>query len=371
MEKIIIVTTLLATLPIAVQSIDVYFGTYTHANVSEGIYHATFNLKTGKLSPADLTFASSSPTFLEIHPSGKFLYAVSERNPGAVSAYAIDSKTKKLTFINKSSSQGIGPCHLCISCDGRFLLVANYSSGSVASIPINQDGSLASAASSIQHTGTSVNPERQNGPHAHSINLSPDNRFAYVADLGIDKIMIYQMEAETGRLLPNNPPEVKIKPGAGPRHLSFDPLGKYAYLINELDETMIVFRHEAKTGNLIEIQTISTLPEGFSGVSTCAEVRVHPSGKFLYGSNRGHDSIVIYRINTATGTLTRLGFQTNGIHTPRNFNIDPSGQFCLVGNQDTDTVLVFRINQETGMLEPTDQIIKVGSPVCVRFLWDH
>jgi len=368
MEKFIMVTSLLAMQTLAAQPIDVYFGTYNKIGFPEGIYHAVLDLKTGSLSSPELACTASNPSFIEIHPNSKFLYAVTGSNPGEVGAFAIEPKTKKLKLLNKSSSEGNGPCHLSISADGSVLLVANYGSGSVASIPINKDGSLAEPASSMQHIGSSVNPKRQKEPHAHSINLSPDNRFAYVADLGLDKIMIYKLDSKSGRLLQNDPPEIKIKHGAGPRHLSFGPDGKYAYLINELDETIIAFAQDSKSGKLSEIQTISTLPEGFVGTSYCAEVRVHPSGKFLYGSNRGHDSIVIYKINPESGTLTLLGFQNSGIKNPRNFNIDPTGQFCTVANQDSDTVIVFRINQETGLLEPTEQVIKIGKPVCVRFL---
>lgn len=368
MEKLIMMATLLATQALAAQSIDVYFGTFKKADFPEGIYHAVLDLKTGSLSSPELAGAAANPGFIEIHPNAKFLYAVTKDNPGAVGAYAIEPETKKLKLLNKSSSGGKGPCHLSISADGRVLLVANYGSGSVASIPINADGSLAAPASAMQHIGSSVNPQRQKEPHAHSINLSPDNRFAYVADLGLDKIMIYKLDSKSGRLLPNDPPEIKIKPGAGPRHFSFGPNGKFAYLINELDETIVAFAHDSKSGKLSEIQTISTLPEGFAGASYCAEVRVHPGGKFLYGSNRGHDSIVIYQINPEKGTLTLLGFQNSGIKNPRNFNIDPTGQFCIVANQDADTVIVFRINQGTGLLEPTGQAIKIGKPVCVRFL---
>ncbi|MEI8139278.1 MAG: lactonase family protein [bacterium] len=361
-------SSLLSLQALTAQSIDVYFGTYTKPNSAEGIYHATFYLKTGRLSAPDLSCVTPSPTFIEIHPNSKFLYAVSERDPGAVSSFKIESESKKLKLINKAATGGKGPCHLCISRDGRTLLVANYGGGSVASIPINNDGSLSEAVSVIQHTGSSVNHQRQQEPHVHSVNLSPDSRFAYVADLGIDKIMIYTLEAQFSRMLSGEPAEIKIKPGAGPRHLSFDPAGKFAYLINELDNTIIVFAHEAKSGNLAEIQTIPTLPKGYSGTSICAEVRVHPNGKFLYGSNRGHDSIAIYNIHPKNGTLTLIGFQNTGIKTPRNFNIDPTGQFCLVANQDANTVIVFRINQETGMLEPTTEVIKIGTPVCVRFM---
>jgi 6-phosphogluconolactonase len=362
-------TTALPTLhALTAKSLDVYFGTYTKPNSAEGIYHATFNLETGRLSSPDLSCVTPSPTFIAIHHNTKFLYAVSERDPGAVSAFAIDFGAKKLKLINKSYTGGKGPCHLCISSDGRTLLVANYGGGSVASIPINNDGSLSDATSVIQHTGSSVNPQRQQEPHVHSVNLSPDNRFAYVADLGIDKIMIYKLVAESSRLLPGEPAEIKVKPGAGPRHLSFDPGGKFAYLINELDNTIIVFAHDANSGNLTAIQTISTLPEGYAGTNICAEVRVHPNGKYLYGSNRGHDSLAIYEIHPEKGTLTLLGFQNTGVKTPRNFNIDPSGQFCVVANQDANTVIIFRINQETGILEPTDEVIKIGTPVCVCFM---
>ncbi|MFZ2656943.1 MAG: lactonase family protein [Victivallales bacterium] len=349
-------------------SLDVYFGTYDKPGLSEGIYHAVLDLKTGSLSSPELAAPASNPTFLEIHPNSRFLYSVTERDPGAVSAFAINHVTKKLKLVNSSSSCGKGPCHLSVSANGGILLVANYGSGSVASIPIKKDGSLAEPASCIQHAGSSVNPRRQMEPHAHSINFSPDNRFAYVADLGIDKIMIYRIDPESSRLVKNDPSEIKIKPGAGPRHFTFSPNGKFAYLINELDGTIVVFVHDPKNGNISEIQTISTLPEGFSGTSICAEVKVHPNGKFLYGSNRGHDSIAIYKINPEKGTLTLLGFQNSGIKNPRNFNIDPTGQFCVVANQDSDSVLVFHINQETGLLEPTRHVIKIGKPVCVRFL---
>ncbi len=349
-------------------SLDVYIGTYTRVNSSEGIYHSVLDLETGKLSEPDLSCVVPNPTFLEIHPNGKFLYAISEREPGAVSAFAIHKESRKLEFINKSSSEGKGPCHLCISNDGKVLLTANYGSGSVASIPIKDDGSLADPASSFQHSGSSVNPGRQKGPHAHSVNLSPDNRFAYVADLGIDKLMVYSLDTGSGKIVQNNPSEIRIKPGAGPRHFTFHPNGKIAYLINELNATIVSFAYDSLNGNLSELQAISTLPEGFSGPNLCAEVKVHPNGNFLYGSNRGHDSIAIYKISPSDGKLALLGFQNSGIRSPRNFNIEPTGKFCVVANQDSDSVIIFRVNQETGLLEPTDQVIKVGKPVCVRFL---
>jgi 6-phosphogluconolactonase len=220
----------------------------------------------------------------------------------------------------------------------------------------------------VQHAGSSVNTRRQKEAHAHSMNVSPDDRFAFIADLGIDRIMIYRLDIEKGTIVANNPPFAKLKPGAGPRHFAFGPSGKFAYVINELDCTVTAFAYELASGALTQIQTITTLPKQFDGSNTCAEVRVHPSGKFLYGSNRGHDSIAVYRVDLAKGTLTFVEHETADIKTPRNFNIDPTGKFCLVANQGSDSVVVFRIDPETGELEPTGHKVSVGRPVCVRFL---
>ncbi|MDH4239257.1 MAG: lactonase family protein [Phycisphaerae bacterium] len=352
------------------ESLPVYFGTYTGVeNSSKGIYRSVFNLETGELSDPILAAEAGNPSFLEIHPNGKFLYAVSEAGEaGSVSAYAIEADTGNLKLLNKQASGGAGPCHVSIDHMGKNLLVANYGSGSASVIPIKPDDRLGEPTGFVQHTGSSVNSRRQKGPHAHSINVSSDNRFAFVADLGIDKIMIYKLDTEKGTIVANNPPFVKVKPGAGPRHFAFHPNGKYAYVINELDCTVTAFAYDSVVGALKEIQTITTLPDGFNGSNTCAEVRVHPSGKFLYGSNRGHDSIVVYRVDLASGTLTYVEHETGNIKTPRNFNIDPTGKFCLVANQDKDSVIVFRINNESGALEPTSHKVSVVKPVCVRFL---
>ncbi len=352
------------------EKILVYFGTYTGGeNPGKGIYCSRFDLETGKLGDPFLAAEAKSPSFLEIHSNGKFLYAVSETGgTGSVSAYIIDRKTGKLKFLNEQPSSGKGPCHLSIDFAGRNLLIANYGSGSAAVIPINPDGKLAEPAGFVQHEGSSINPRRQESPHAHSINVSPDNRFAFVADLGTDKVVIYSLDVEEGTIKPNNPAFVQLQPGAGPRHFSFHPNGRYAYVINELTCTVTTFDYAPASGALTEIQTITTLPGNFIGSNTCAEVRVHPNGKFLYGSNRGHDSIAMYRIDPENGTLALTGHMTVGIKTPRNFNIDPSGQFCLVANQGNNTVIVFRIDQETGSLEPTGSVVKISKPVCVRFL---
>ena len=355
---------------VSAESLRVYFGTYTGGeNSSKGIYRSTLDLETGTLSKPVLAAEARNPSFIELHPNGKFLYAVSESGgAGSVSAYALDRDTGNLRFLNKQPSGGGGPCHVSIDHAGKNVLIANYGGGSASVVPIKSDGRLGAPTGFVQHAGSSVNPRRQKGPHAHSINVSPDNRFAFVADLGIDKVMIYKLDIAKGTIVANSPSFAKVKPGAGPRHFTFHPNGKYAYVINELDCTVTAFSFESASGALTEIKTVTTLPNGFRGSNTCAEVRAHPSGKFLYGSNRGHDSIVVYRIDRGQGTPTFVEHETADIKTPRNFNIDPTGRFCLVANQGKDSVVVFRIDQQTGALEPTGHSIFVARPVCVRFL---
>ncbi|MBP7053750.1 MAG: lactonase family protein [Phycisphaerae bacterium] len=353
------------------QSVRVYLGTYTGSGpgASQGIYRSTLDLQTGALSEPVLAVEARNPSFLEIRPDGKFLYAVSEAGEGGrVFAYAIDPGTGDLKLLNECSSGGAGPCHVNVDHAGKHVLVANYNSGSASVIPIRPDGGLGEPTGFVQHAGSSVNPSRQKEPHAHSINPSPDDRFVFVADLGLDKIMIYKLDAGKGTIVANDPPFAQVKAGAGPRHFAFHPGGLYAYVINELDSTITAFMYDAVRGSLGEIQTVSTLPIGFSGPSWCAEVRVHPSGKFLYGSNRGHDSIAVCRIDPTTGLLTLVEYETDGIKVPRNFNIEPTGKFCLVANQDGGSVVVFRIDEKTGALEPTEYKITVSKPVCIRFL---
>lgn len=353
----------------------VYFGTYT-GKKSQGIYVSRLDVATGKLSAPELAAESPSPTFLAVHPRRATLYAVerpvlvaaNEVRAGAVSAYAVDLATGKLSLRNTQSSRGAGPCHVSVDQSGRCVLVANYAGGSIAALPAKDDGSLGEATAFIQHTGSSVNKQRQQAPHAHWIDVAPDNRFAFVCDLGLDKIMIYRLDAGECSLTPNEPAFAQVKPGAGPRHMAFHPNGAFAYVINEMGNTVTVFDYVAATGALQEIQTVPTLPDDFSGNNTTSEVEVHPSGRFLYGSNRGHDSIVVYAVEQSSGRLTFVEHRSTQGKTPRNFAIDPTGQWLLAANQGTDNVVVFRIDTRTGRLTPAGQTVEVGAPVCIKFV---
>ncbi|OAI47506.1 6-phosphogluconolactonase [Planctomycetaceae bacterium SCGC AG-212-F19] len=350
----------------------VYVGTYT-GKVSKGIYRLELDLASGKLSAPQLAGENPSPSFIAIHPSQRFLYAVNEvgsfggKKTGSVTAFAIDSKTGDLTQLNQQSCGGPGPCHIVVDKEGKNALVANYSGGSCCVVPIGADGKLAEPSSVIQHQGSSVNKGRQAEPHAHSINLDAGNKFAFVADLGLDKILVYRFDPAKGALTANDPPAVAVAPGAGPRHFAFHPDGKHAYVINEMGNTVTVLDYDAEKGVLKAGQSITTLPKDFKGNTSTAEVVVHPSGKFLYGSNRGHDSIAIFAIDAKTGELTAVGHQGTGIKAPRNFAIDPTGAFMLVGNQGAGSIAVFRIDQKTGELAPNGTV-EVPSPVCIRFM---
>jgi 6-phosphogluconolactonase len=246
--------------------------------------------------------------------------------------------------------------------------VANYGGGSVAALPIQGDGRLGPATAAIQHEGSGINPRRQEAPHAHSINLDRANRYAFAADLGLDRILVYRFDPARGTLAPHEPPSIAIAPGSGPRHFALHPGGRFAYVINEITLTVTAMEYDAGKGVLKEIQTVSTLPEGAAKNGSTAELQVHPSGKFLYGSNRGHDSIAIFAIDAATGRLTPAGHQPTGGKTPRNFGIDPTGSYLLAANQDSDTITVFRIDPQTGRLTPTGQTLEAPRPVCVKFM---
>ncbi|MEX2114702.1 MAG: lactonase family protein [Pirellulales bacterium] len=353
----------------------VYIGTYS-GEKSQGIYVAELDLATGKLSQPKLAAEVKNASFLAVHPSKKFLYAVSEisdldgKRTGGVSGFAVEPDSGKLTLLNQQSSEGAGPCHLIVDKSGRTVLVANYGGGSVAALPIDGEGKLSPAATAIQHQGSSVNKARQEGPHAHSINVDPANRFAVAADLGLDKVLVYRLDPATSKLTPNLPPSASVAPGSGPRHFAFHPNAKFAYVINEILCTVTAFQYDPELGLLTEVQTITTLPNGESVKPeySTAEVQVHPSGKFLYGSNRGHDSITVFAIDPKTGKLTFVENESTQGKTPRGFGIDPTGNYLLAGNQGSDTFVVFRIDPKTGQLDPTGQKFELGAPVCFKFL---
>jgi 6-phosphogluconolactonase len=353
----------------------VYVGTYT-SDKSQGIYRLKLDLASGTLSAPELAATVTNPSFLALDPGKTHLYSVNEtgkfadKPTGSVSAFSIDASSGALTLLNQESSGGNGPAHLSVDRAGHTLLVANYGGGSVASLPIGADGRLAAPASVIVHQGSSVHPKRQTKPYGHSINMDPSNTFAYAADLGADRIFIYRLDQKTSALTPATPASVALSPGSGPRHLSFHPGGRFAYVINELTLTVTVFSRDAKTGALTEVQTISTLPAGVEAVPafSTAEVVVHPSGRFLYGSNRGHDSLVVYAIDQTTGTLTLVQHEPTQGSTPRGFGIDPTGRYLLAGNQRTDLLVAFRIDPTSGRLTPTGQTVKIGSPVSVVYV---
>ncbi len=352
---------------------SVYIGTYTRGE-SRGIYRAVLCATDGILSEPELAAETANPSFLAIHPNRRFLYAVGEagtfegRPEGGVVAFAIDAQTGMLTRLNAQSSGGRGPCHLVVDGAGRNVLVANYGGGSVAVLRIGPDGRLRPASALMQHEGRSVHPRRQTAPYAHSVNLDAANRFAFVADLGLDQVLVYRFRSEAGTLERHNPPFARVAPGAGPRHFAFHPSGRFAYVINELDCTITAFAYDAEQGRLHTLHSVPTLPDDFDGENTTAEIVVHPSGRFVYGSNRGHDSIAGFRVDEETGRLAPIGHTPTGGQTPRNFALDPPGRFLLAQNQASDSVVVFRIDPETGDLAPTGSRMTVPSPVCIRMM---
>jgi 6-phosphogluconolactonase len=360
---------------LAADDLIMFVGTYTKAP-SKGIYAYRFQPATGLITPlgtAGLVAETENPSFLAVHPSRRFLYAVNEVSKyegvdaGSVSAFSINPYTGALTLLNRVSSRGGSPCHLELDRSGKWLFVANYGGGSVAAFPVQNDGKLGEASAFFQHTGSSVNKARQGGPHGHAVVVSPDNKFVLAADLGLDKILTYRIDAAKGGLVPADPPFSAIKPGSGPRHLAFRPDGKFAYVLSEMLSSVGAYTYDTSRGTLKELQTVSTLPAGVSVDNSGAEIAVHPTGKFLYTSNRGHDSIAIFDIDAGKGTLTPAGHVSTQGKTPRGFGIDPTGGFLVTGNQNSGTVVVFRIDQQTGVLTPTGTTLQVGSPVNVVF----
>ncbi len=351
----------------------VYIGTYTGKN-SKGIYLSQLDTKTGEMTQPVLAGETPNPSFLAIHPNRHFLYAVNEieeykgKKSGSVTAFSINPKNGLLTQLNQEPSIGTVPCHVIVDKAGKNVLIANYGSGSACVLPLKPNGYLEPASAFVQHTGKGANPSRQEGAHAHSANLDAANHFALVADLGLDKIFVYHYDSDKGTLVPNDPPAADIAPGSGPRHFVFHPSGKFGYGINEMGSTVTAFAYDDKAGLLKTLQTISSIPADYKGDTTTSEIQIAPNGKFLYGSNRGHDSIVIYSIDQNTGMLTLVGHEPTQGKVPRGFGIDPTGGYLIAGNQNSDSVVIFRIDSVTGLLSATGQSLHVGAPVCIEFM---
>jgi 6-phosphogluconolactonase len=349
----------------------VYVGTYTGPQ-GKGIYSYRYDSSSGDLEPMGLAAEVINPSWVTIHPNRKNLYAVTElgnngKENGAVTAFAIDRQTGALTKLNTVSSVGGGPCHLVVDKTGSTLLVANYGAGSVAAIPVAADGHLGEPPVLIQHKGSSVDPRRQGGPHAHGVFLSADNRFLFVPDLGLDEVMQYRLDPAKSSISPNDPPFAKVPPGSGPRHFAFHPKGRYAYTVNEMKSSVTAFSYDPARGALTEMQTISTLPKDFTGVDNSAEIEVDAKGRFLYASNRGHDSIAVFAI-AKNGRLAPVEIVPTQGKAPRSFRIDPTGTYLFAANQDTGSIVQFRIDPKTGRLTATGKKVELFKPVCIQFL---
>lgn len=344
-------------------------GTYTGGK-SEGLYVFQFNGEDGALHEVSHA-KTSNPSFVALSPDQRFVFAVHENanngDGGAISSYAFDKASGNLTLINQQATGGDHPCYVSVDKTGKWVFAGNYSSGSLSVLPVSNDGSLGAASTTIRHQGSSVNKERQEKPHVHCTFISPDNKFLYVPDLGIDKVMIYAFDARTGKLSPAPQPFVKARPGAGPRHISFHPNGRFAYLVEELTGQVVVYSY--KNGRLTELQQTSTLPRGQQGFAGSADIHVSPDGKFLYASNRGDfNNIAIFKVNAVTGKLAIVGFQPTLGKVPRNFNFDPSGNFLLVANQESDEIVVFKRDKQTGLLTDSGNRATVGKPVCIAWV---
>jgi 6-phosphogluconolactonase len=349
----------------------VYVGAYTEPSMghAEGISVFRFDPEAGELSLLQTVSGIASPSFLTIEPKGKYLYSVNERTQGGVTAFARDPVTGELSELNRQPSHGAAPCYVSLDASGRFVLVANYAGDTLTVLPIAGDGRLEHASCIVRHHGSSVNQERQEQPHPHMVAPTPDGRFVLATDLGKDQILTYELDTATGELVPNRrgPQFVSAEPGSGPRHFAFAPNGRTVYVINELASSLTVDDYDNDSGELRPRQTVSSLPAGFAGENTCAHVAVSMDGRFVYGSNRGHDSIAIWSVDPATGEVGLLGHEPTRGRTPRNFAIDPTGAWLLAANQDSDTIVTFRRDSESGNLAATDHVTDTPSPVAILF----
>jgi 6-phosphogluconolactonase len=352
-----------------------YVGTYTQeGSKSKGIYSYRFDADSGQVTPIGLAAETINPSFLAVHPNHRFLYAVNEvgnykgQKSGAVSAFAIDQATGKLTLLNQVATNGADPCYITVDKSGKNVLVANYTGGSIAVFPVQEDGRLGEASAFVQHSGHGADAKRQEGPHAHSIDLSADNRFAIVDDLGLDETLVYKFDAATGSLTANDPPFAKSEAGAGPRHFAFHPSGKFGYVINEMGSTVTAFAYDGSAGSLRPLQTVSTLPKEFAKHNDDAEIQIDAAGKFLYASNRGHDSIAVFAIDADKGTLTLVEDAATQGESPRHFAIAPGGEILFAANEKADNIVVFRVDQHSGRLTATGKVMELVEPVCVVFV---
>ena len=349
----------------------VYFGTHA-SGPGIGFSLARFNTDTGALTKPAFLIEDQMPAYFVIHPNGRLLYTCNSTNTlhgeGWISAYLINPKTGQLTLLNRQPSGGANPSYISLDMTLRYALVANYQGGNVAVFPINANGTLGPRTGFDQHTGHSINPDRQTQPYAHSVIVSPNNHYALCADLGTDRLYVYRFDEQNGTITPNKPPFVAVKPGSGPRHVIFHGSGRWVYLINELSSTISAFIWEQANGTLTDLQTISTLPPGYAGANTAAEIMIHPNGRFLYASNRGHDSLAVFSIESTTGKLTLVEHVPSRGHMPRNFSFDPTGGWILCTNHDSNNAVVFRVDPITGKLTPIGTPVEVPMPFCERFL---
>lgn len=351
---------------------QLYIGTYTHGD-SAGIYQLTMNRESGLLAEPSLAVETENPSFLAMHPVLPVIYSVGNgtdddgQRKGFINAFSIDEGKKGLRFINRQPVKGVEPCHLTLSRKGDYTVVANYGNGTVSLFPVNERGETAPLSGYWQHSGSSINPTRQEGPHAHSTTFNEDSTHLYVADLGIDQILLYHFDADSGTLTLDADNSLTVAPGSGPRHVAFHPHKPFTYIVNELANTVTVCRYHEGSGKLEYLQTVATLPEDFEENSTTAEIRVHPSGNFVYASNRGHDSIAVFAVDSANGLLTSSGQVQTGGKSPRHFSLSPDGAFCVVGNELTSTLRSFRIAPDTGLLEDLQSEVTIANAVCVLF----